>query len=86
MEQRKETLVSTTYGRRFFLGEKFTLHKRSASIQEFMNRKREECYVSNISPSGKFFKVNIVDEIFSIKNLKSNGSTFSEGFFLTINQ
>jgi hypothetical protein len=86
MEQRTETRVSATYGRKFFLGEKFTLHKRSGSIQEFMNRKREECYINKISPSGNFFKVNISDKVFSIKTLKSNGSTLSKGFFLTINQ
>jgi len=75
MEQRKETLENN-FGTRFQLGQKFTLYKK------FGKNEGTDCSISQISPSGKFFKVNKSDSVFSIKTLHSNGSTISSGSYL----
>lgn len=75
MQKRNETQANN-FGRIFRLGEKFTIHKRFGKIGG------ENCAISEISPSGLFFKVNKSDKLFSIKTLHSKGSTLTNGFYL----
>jgi hypothetical protein len=75
MEKRTHT-QENNYGVKFELGQKFTLYKK------FGKNEGTDCFISQISPSGKFFKVNKSDLVFSIKTLHSNGSTISSGSYL----
>ena len=66
------------FGLKFKVGQKFTLHKN------FGKRGSEEtCSISEISPSGLFFKVDkVTDVLFSIKTLQSKGATYTSGYYL----
>lgn len=57
------------------IGQKFTLHRIFGNLEE-------NCFVTQISPSGKFFKVDKSKKLFSIKTLHSKGSTITSGYYL----
>jgi hypothetical protein len=75
MEKRTHTQANK-FGVKFELGQKFMLYKT------FGKNEAVECFISEIYSSGKFFKVNKSDLVFSIKTLHSNGSTISSGYYL----
>jgi hypothetical protein len=75
MEKRKET-QENNFGRKFKIGQKFTLYKKFGKLDG------ENCFISEISQSGLFFKVNKSDELFSIKTLHSKGSSYTSGYYL----
>lgn len=78
MENRQET-KENNFGVKFEIGQKFILHKN------FGISLGEECFVSEISKSGLFFKVNISNMLFSIKTLRSKDSTYTSGYYLINN-
>lgn len=75
MEKRKET-QENNFGRKFKIGQKFTLYKK------FGKADGGNCSISEISPSGLFFKVNKSDKLFSIKTLHSKGTNYTSGYYL----
>ena len=64
------------FGKRFFIGDRFNLYRT------FGKNVPIECYITEISDSGLFFKVNKSDKLFSIKTLHSKGSTITNGYYL----
>ena len=76
MKQRTET-QENNFGVKFQLGQKFTLYKK------FGKNEGVDCSISQISPSGMFFKVNKSNLLFSIKTLNSKGSTISSGCYVS---
>jgi hypothetical protein len=76
MEQRTET-QENNFGVKFQIGQKLTLYKIFGKIEGV------DCFISQISPSGMFFKVNKSSLLFSIKTLHSKGSTISSGCYLS---
>lgn len=76
MEKRKET-QENNFGRKFKIGQKFTIYKRFGKLDGI------SCSITEISPSGLFFKVNkLTDLSFSIKTLHSKGATITSGYYL----
>ena len=72
---RNET-QENNFGVSYKLGDKFILGKK------FGNNKDVEVSITEIMPSGLFFKVDKSDKTFSIKTLHSKGSTYTSGEYL----
>jgi len=72
---RNET-QENNFGVSYKLGDKFILGKR------FGDNKDIEVSITEIMPSGLFFKVDKSDKTFSIKTLHSKGSTYTSGEYL----
>jgi hypothetical protein len=72
---RNET-QENNFGVSYKLGDKFILGKN------FGNNKDVEVSITEIMPSGLFFKVDKSDKTFSIKTLHSKGSTYTSGEYL----
>lgn len=75
MESRKET-QENNFGKKFKIGQKFTMYKK------FGKPDGENCFITEISQSGLFFKVNKSDKLFSIKTLHSKGTNYTSGYYL----
>ena len=71
---RNET-QENNFGVSYKLGDKFTLGRK-------FGNKDEEVFITEIMPSGLFFKVDKSSKIFSIKTLHSRGSTYTSGEYL----
>ena len=71
---RNET-QENNFGVSYKLGDKFTLGRK-------FGNKDEEVFITEIMPSGLFFKVDKSSKIFSIKTLHSRGSTNTSGEYL----
>lgn len=67
---------SNNFGVVYTLGQEFSLHKK------FGKNDGEKTFITEILPSGLFFKVDKCDIAFSIKTLHSKGSTISSGYYL----
>ena len=72
---RNET-QENNFGVSYKLGDKFILGKK------FGNNKDVEVSITEIMPSGLFFKVDKSGKTFSIKTLHSKGSTYTSGEYL----
>lgn len=71
---RNET-QENNFGVSYKLGDKFTLGRK-------FGNKDEEVFITEIMPSGLFFKVDKSSKIFSIKTLHSRGATYTSGEYL----
>jgi hypothetical protein len=71
---RNET-QENNFGVSYKLGDKFTLGKK-------FGNKDEQVSITEIMPSGLFFKVDKSDKLFSIKTLHSRGSNLTSGEYL----
>jgi DNA repair protein RadC len=71
---RNET-QENNFGVSYKLGDKFTLGRK-------FGNKDEQVSITEIMPSGLFFKVDKSSKVFSIKTLHSRGSTYTSGEYL----
>lgn len=72
---RNET-QENNFGVTYKLGDKFSLGRN------FDNKDTEVSIITEIMPSGLFFKVDKSSKIFSVKSLKSRGTTYTSGEYL----
>lgn len=70
------TTKNNHFGESFSIGQKMLLQRRFGNMQE-------EVTITEILPSGKFFKVDKSNHTFSILTLHSKGSTITNGYYLT---
>jgi hypothetical protein len=75
VEKRNET-QENNFGVTYKLDDKFTLQKQMG------NNKSQDVSIIEILPSGLFFKVDKSNNLFSIKTLRSKGSSYTSGEYL----